>query len=193
MNTTLLILGMGLILFLVYIIRDNADKKATSKQYYEYLIKNSDDKWTAKSDPNDFKKKKDVNRIIITSPAPPESYEEEDYSVYLSKINKLSKPDLYVEFNNVMAARHNLMYFHGFGGPEIIENAKILEGIQNKILILCFYIFGEQKIANYAGANGENLKSFFRFLANIDDTVAKQKLNPEEHGKTLIEKINSEL
>lgn len=108
---------------------------------------------------------------------------------YQSKLSELTRSDLCTELSNVMAAKHNLMMFPS-GLDEYFEKQKIVTDLTDKATAICFFEFGQSVVLDYASGD---LRPFNELVNNINEEVARQKMNPEQHGSMLLYRLSERL
>ena len=130
-------------------------------------------------------------KIIITSPIEPipELQSEEGVHAYLSKLSELSRSDLCVELCSVMAAKHNLMSLPS-GLNEYSEKQTIVTDLTDKATAICIFEFGQATIFGFASGD---LRQLNELINNIDEGVAQQDLEPEQHGSMIFRKLSEVL
>ena len=126
---------------------------------------------------------------IITNPykPTPELQSEEGVRLYLSKISKLSRHDLYTELSNVMAAKHNQM-MQPVGLNEIEEKQAIITDLSDKVTVICVHQFGQAVVF---GAFGGDLRKLNEWILILDKQVARLVDEPEQYGAMLLEKLGA--
>ncbi|OEU69502.1 MAG: hypothetical protein BA863_08195 [Desulfovibrio sp. S3730MH75] len=139
----------------------------------------------------DKKKEKLANDGIITSPSQltPELQTEEGARNYISKLSELTRSDLCAELACVMAAKYNIM-----GGQIVLNDyaatQEITTDLTDKATVICMFEFGQPAVIGYAG---NDLSPFNELVNNVDDEVAQQNLNPDQHGDLLLRKLSEHL
>lgn len=128
---------------------------------------------------------------IITPPIEPkpELQTEEGLLSYLSKLSELSRSDLCIELSNVLAAKHNLMMIPA-GISEYSEKQVTVTDLTDKVTAICIFEFGQASLVELAGDGGENLRHLNGLINSIDEEVAQQELEPEEHGSMMLRKLS---
>lgn len=127
----------------------------------------------------------------LTSVAEPrvELQTEKGVRNYLSKLSRLKRSDLCVEFSNVMAAKHNLMMFPS-GINEYQEKQEIVTDLTDKSTAICIFVFGQPAVFGYADGD---LSSFNELINKIDNQIAHPDLSPEQHGNLLLQGVDEHL
>jgi uncharacterized tellurite resistance protein B-like protein len=125
---------------------------------------------------------------IITSPfePKPELQTEEGVQSYLAKLSKLSRSDLCIELCSVMAAKHNSMMMPA-GLNEYSEKQAIVTDLTDKATAICIFEFGQAPVFGFAGGD---LSQLNELINSIDEGVAQQNLEPEEHGSMILHKLS---
>lgn len=116
----------------------------------------------------------------------PELQSQQGLSNYLTKLSKLERSMLYVEFANVRAAKHNLLL--NSSGRQ--KSQILLTDLTDKSVAICVFAFGEQAVFGY---DGGNLRSFNSLVDRVDEIVASQDLEPEQHGHQLLTRLQAHL
>ncbi len=127
----------------------------------------------------------------LTSPFEPmpELQSEEGVRIYLSKLSRLSRSDICVEFSNVMVAKHNQMMLLS-GLNEYHEKQKIVTDLTDKSSAICISVFGQAAVFGYADGD---LSSFKELVNNLDNEIAHPDLSPEQHGDLLLKSLGEHL
>ena len=108
---------------------------------------------------------------------------------YVLKLNLISPSDLCTELSNVMAARHNLIMTPS-KVTEAIEKQRTMSDVIDKAALICAHVFGPQAIYEYS--NGD-LPVFIELVHNIDEEVAQQDMDPDQHGSIVLRKLGENL
>lgn len=127
----------------------------------------------------------------LTSPFEPKPELQSETGVrnYLSKLSKLSRSDLCVEFANVRAAKHNAtMLPTGIG--DFQETQAIVTDLTDKSVAICIFAFGQPAVFGYTGGDLSQLNIL---INNVDDQVAALDLEPEQHGEQLLKRLGGYL
>ena len=116
----------------------------------------------------------------ITSPfdPKPELQSESGVKNYLSKLTKLDRPGICVEFANVRAAKHNLMA-SGAGLGNFAQVQTLVTDLTDKSTLICMFAFSREAVLGYAGGD---LASFNELVNELDDEIAALDLEPEQQG-----------
>jgi hypothetical protein len=132
-----------------------------------------------------------MKTIITPSIEPtPEVDTEAGRATYVLKLNLISRSDLCTELSNVMAARHNLMMIPT-KVAEAIEKQRVMSDVIDKSALICVHVFGGQAISEYC-SNGD-LSVFIQLIHNIDEEVAQQDMDPDQHGSIMLRKLGENL
>lgn len=123
----------------------------------------------------------------ITSPfdAKPELQTERGVRKYLSKLTKLDRSGLCIEFANVRAAKHNVMTF----GSDVVVKALVTD-LTDKSTLICIVAFGRDAVLGY---NGGDLASFNELVNDLDDEISTFDFEPEQYGERLLFSVGSHL
>jgi hypothetical protein len=133
-----------------------------------------------------FFKKKDFS---FTDPFEPiiEVDTEKGVKSYLNSLSKISYEALCIEFSNVMAAKHN----HKMSGiGNFAQNQKIVTDLTDKATLICISIFGYQTLMEFSN---NDMRVVNQLVNACDNKVAAQPVEPEEHGRRLIEMLESHI
>lgn len=140
-----------------------------------------------------FNKKKEglIKDGIITSPSQPrpELQTQEGAQSYISKLSKLTRPDLCAELACVMAAKYNVMsgqiVFNDYNA-----NQEVATDLTDKATVICMLEFGQPAVLGYSG---NDLRKFNELVNEVDEEVAQLNLNPDQHGDMLLTKLGEHL
>ena len=126
-----------------------------------------------------------MSSTIITSIHKPalDVETDDEINTYFSKLNELSGPDMCVEFNNVLAAKHNIKSLPS-AISDFSESQKIMASLNNKAAYICMLILGKDKVLNYE--NGDS-RAFIQLLDNFDAQVSTRDLDSESHGRAIFQ------
>lgn len=108
---------------------------------------------------------------------------------YLSKLSKLDRSGVCIEFANVRAAKHNLMA-SGVGLGNLSQVQTLVTDLTDKSTLICMFAFSRDAVLAYAGGD---LSSFNELVNNLDDEIAALNLEPEEHGHRFFLSLKSHL
>lgn len=130
---------------------------------------------------------RESSSLGLTSPFDPipELQSEAGVRNYISKLSKLSRSDLCVEFSNVRAAKFNLINNPG-GISDFQKQQDIVTDLTGKSVAICIVAFGQPAVFDYVGGD---LVSFNILINDIDDQIAALNLEPEQHGEQLFKKL----
>ena len=137
------------------------------------------------------KKEKMAKDGIITSPSQPtpELRTEKGAQNYVSKLSKLTRSDLCAELACVMAAKYNVMSGQ-IAFNDRTATQEIATDLTDKATVICMLEFGQSVVLGYAGSD---LSQFNELVNNVDNEVAQQNLNPDQHGDLLLSKLGEHL
>ncbi len=125
---------------------------------------------------------------VITSPHNPipEIQTEEEVHTYVLKLQKLTRSEFCAELSNVMAAKHNLMMIPD-GADKALEKQTIVTDLTDKAVYICILEFGHEVVLDYGG---RNIRLFNELVKKIDEEVAQQDMDPEQHGSIMLRKMS---
>lgn len=131
------------------------------------------------------------NKTGITSPfdPKPELQTERGVQNYLSKLTKLNRSGICIEFANVRAAKHNVMA-SGTGIGNFGQAQAVVTDLTDKSTLICVVAFGREAVLGYGGGD---MASFNELINDLDDEIAALDLEPEQHGERLLLSIGSHL
>lgn len=119
----------------------------------------------------------------------PELQTEAGLHDYLSRLSKLDRSGLCVEFATVRAAKHNLMAAPtGFNDRQRVQT--LVTDLTDKSTLICMLAFGRDAVLAY---NGGDVTSFNALINQLDDQLAAVDLPPEEHGDRLFKQLLAHL
>ena len=129
---------------------------------------------------------------IITSPYKPaaEIQTEEGLKNYLSKLTSLDHSEDCIELSNVLAAKHNLTMIPS-GMNDFFENQNMVTDLTDKAALICCLVLGRDRVLGYC--DGSDLRPFNQLVNEIDEAVAQQDLEPEQHGQALLSALNDRI
>ena len=127
----------------------------------------------------------------LTSPFEPraELQTEEGFRNYFKRLSSFDRATLHVEFANVRAAKHNLT-FMPTGLNEFKKVQALVTDLTDKSVAICVFVFGQPAVFGFGGGD---LRPFNDLVNTIDDSVANLNLEPEQHGRQLLEGIGEHL
>lgn len=128
----------------------------------------------------------------FTSPFNPklEIQTEGDAKKYVARLSATSRrEDLFVELANVMAAKYNLMS-HQYGQDALEPRQKLVTELTDKATWICLVALGAEAVFGYAG---NDLRRFNMLVSEVDNEVAEQDLEPEQHGAMMLAKLRKRL
>ncbi len=137
-----------------------------------------------------FKKKSEFS---FTDPFDPkvEVNTEDKVKKYLDNLSEISFEDLCVEFSNVMAAKHNLTMGTGqFGIGEYSQKQPILTDLTDKATLICIFLFGYKNLMAFSN---NDMRVVNRLVNMCDEKVASNPVEPQEHGRRLIEMLKNHI
>jgi len=119
--------------------------------------------------------------VAITSPVEPmvEVQSIEGVKAYISKLSELTQEKVFVEFSNVMAAKHNLM-FTSTSIDDYQEKQTKVTDLTDKALWICVSLFGQQAISKFNMGNPTRLNEL---INQLDEAISQKNLPPQQHGK----------
>ena len=128
---------------------------------------------------------------VITPPEnpTPELQSEEGIRIYVSKLQRLTRSDLCAELSNVMAAKHNLMMIP-VGVDKALEKQKVVTDLTDKAVFICILEFGHEVVFDYGG---RDIQKFNELVNKIDEEVAQQDMDPDQHGSIMLRKLSEYL
>lgn len=128
---------------------------------------------------------------VITPPhnPTPEIQSEDGVRIYVSKLQQLTRSDLCAELSNVMAAKHNLMMIPT-GADKALEKQIIITELTDKAVYICILEFGHEVVLGYAE---RDIRQFNELVNKIDEEVAQQDMDPDQHGSIMLHKLSESL
>ncbi len=136
-----------------------------------------------------YDKKYSNDDIIITSPhtSNVELQSETGVNDYNKKLSNLSFKELCIEFSNVMAAKHNLVFVSNYSiNTYYEERQEIITDLTNKAFCICMFKFGQDRIVRYTG---KDVKRIHQLINEMDEEVARCDRPPYQHGLALFKKL----
>lgn len=103
---------------------------------------------------------------------------------YFNGLSKLTSDELYKEFANVMAAKYNVINMPVI--RDIAKKQRTVTDLTDKATLICIYRFGNDTLMNFSN---NDLRVVNQLINTFDEQVARQNLEPIEHGKRLITKL----